>query len=70
MCWRLLFTIYFLRSLGQLDVEYEWCLRQVTERCDIPYKTVSEVLQYDDLDVNLDEAWFSQYQDEIVAIIK
>ena len=36
----------------------------------IPYKTVSEVLQYDDLDVNLDEAWFSQYQDEIVAIIK
>ena len=61
---------YWAIDIGQLDVEYEWCLRQVTERCDIPYKTVSEILQYDDLDVNLDEAWFSQYQDEIVAIIK
>lgn len=61
---------YWAVDIGQLDVEYEWCLRQTTERCDIPYKTVSEVLQYDDLDSNLDKVCFTQYQDEIIDIIK
>lgn len=61
---------YWAVDIGQLDVEYEWCLRQTQERCDIPYKTVSEVLQYGDLDSNLDKEYFTQYKGEVVGVIK
>jgi len=57
---------YWAIDIGQLDVEYEWCLRKVKERCDIPYKTVSEVLKYDEIMTDTDNIYIKKYQNEII----
>lgn len=60
---------YWIIDIGQLDVEYEWYLRGVTERCNIPYKCVSEVAQYDEIVTETDKTYIQKYQNEIVAKI-
>lgn len=60
---------YWIIDIGQLDVEYEWYLRGVEERCDIPYKCVSEVLQYDEIVTDNGENYIRKYQREIIAHI-
>ena len=45
---------YCALDIGQVDTEYEWFIRGVTERCDVPYKTVSEYV---------DKKVFSEIQD-------
>lgn len=58
---------YWILDIGQLDVEYEWYLRGVEARCDIPYKCVSEVNQYGEIQTNEEEEYIKRYQSEIVA---
>lgn len=60
---------YWAVDIGQLDVEYEWYLRGTKERCNIPYKTVSEVMQYDEIVTDETEEYIRKYQSEIVARI-
>lgn len=60
---------YWIIDIGQLDVEYEWYLRGVEERCDIPYKCVSEVLQYDEIVTDDEENYIRKYKREIIARI-
>lgn len=57
---------YWAIDIGQLDVEYEWYLRGVTVRCDIPYKTVSEFAQNTLADSALDVEIMKKYISEIV----
>lgn len=57
---------YWAIDIGQLDVEYEWYLRNVTERCNIPYKTVSEVAQYEKIETNYSAEYIIEYQKQIV----
>ncbi len=59
---------YWILDIGQLDVEYEWYLRGVTKRCNIPYKHVSEVSQYDEIEIN-EEEWIIKYKNEIIDTI-
>ncbi len=61
---------YWAVDIGQLDVEYEWYLRQVEERCDIPYKTVSEVSSYDEIETDTTRDYIKKYQTEIIKYIK
>ena len=56
-------------DIGQLDVEYEWYLRQVTERCDIPYKTVSEVSQYAPIETDVNVDYIKKYKSEIIKAV-
>lgn len=60
---------YWIIDIGQLDVEYEWYLRGVNERCDIPYKCVSEVNQYGEILTDDEEAYIQKYKREIIAKI-
>lgn len=60
---------YWIIDIGQLDVEYEWYLRGVEQRCDIPYKTVSEVMQYGEILTDTKENYIQRYQSEIIAQI-
>lgn len=60
---------YWIIDIGQLDVEYEWYLRGAEERCDIPYKTVSEVMQYSDILTDESKEYIRRYQSEIIAQI-
>lgn len=60
---------YWIIDIGQLDVEYEWYLRGVDERCSIPYKCVSEVMQYDDIITDNNESYIQKYKREIIAEI-
>lgn len=60
---------YWIIDIGQLDVEYEWYLRGVEERCDIPYKTVSEVMQYGEIVTDYEEDYIQRYLGEVVARI-
>lgn len=60
---------YWIIDIGQLDVEYEWYLRGVEERCDIPYKTVSEVMQYGEILSDENEDYIRRYQSEVIAKI-
>lgn len=60
---------YWIIDIGQLDVEYEWYLRSVEERCDIPYKTVSEVMQYGEIVTDYKEDYIQKYIGEVVARI-
>ena len=53
-------------DIGQLDIEYEWFLRQVDRRCGIPYKTVSEVTTYDVIKTEEDTDYIKKYKDEII----
>ncbi len=61
---------YWAVDIGQLDVEYEWYLRQVQDRCDIPYKTVSEVQKYDEIDSDYNKTYMKTYRNEIVEVVK
>lgn len=58
---------YWIIDIGQLDVEYEWYLRGVEERCDIPYKCVSEVNQYGEIMTDEQESYIKRYQSEIIV---
>lgn len=60
---------YRIIDIGQLDVEYEWYLRGVEERCNIPYKCVSEVIQYGEIVTDNTEDYIRKYKAEIVATI-
>lgn len=60
---------YWVVDIGQLDVEYEWYLRGVTKRCNIPYKCVSEVLQYNDIVTDENQDYIRRYNDEIIERI-
>lgn len=60
---------YWIIDIGQLDVEYEWYLRGVEERCNIPYKCVSEVIQYGEIVTDNTEDYIRKYKAEIVATI-
>lgn len=55
-------------DIGQVDSEYEWFLRRAQDRCDVPYKTVSEYVDknvFEDLSENMAD----KYMKEIVDII-
>lgn len=56
-------------DIGQFDVEYEWYLRNMTERCDIPYKCVSEVKQTHDIITDDNESFIKKYKSEIIRRI-
>ena len=58
---------YWIIDIGQSDVEYEWYLRGVEERCDIPYKCVSEVMQYSEILTDDEEQYIQKYKSEIIA---
>ncbi|MCI8294331.1 MAG: DUF1792 domain-containing protein [Lachnospiraceae bacterium] len=60
---------YWIIDIGQLDVEYEWYLRGVEEKCNIPYKTVSEVMQYGEIQTDKREEYIWRYQSEVIAKI-
>lgn len=60
---------YWIIDIGQLDVEYEWYLRGVEQKCDIPYKTVSEVMQYGEILTDESEEYIQRYQKEIISKI-
>lgn len=60
---------YWIIDIGQLDVEYEWYLRGVDKRCDIPYKCVSEVSQYDEIPTDNKKNYIQKYEGEIIAKI-
>ena len=60
---------YWSVDIGQVDTEYEWFLRGVPERCDIPYKTVSEYADKNRIE-DIDESFRSKYEREIVAVIE
>ena len=60
---------FWALDIGQLDVEYEWYLRQVTERCGIAYKTVSEVPNYDYIETDLDADYIKKYRSEIIEAV-
>ena len=57
---------YWAIDIGQIDVEYEWFLRGVEKRCDIPYKNVSEVEKKEEQSLVLGEEYLAQYESEIV----
>lgn len=55
-------------DIGQVDTEYEWFLRGAPDRCDVPYKTVSEYVNkdvFEDLKGDMED----KYKKEIVGII-
>ncbi|MCR5302203.1 MAG: GT-D fold domain-containing protein [Lachnospiraceae bacterium] len=56
-------------DIGQVDTEYEWFIRGVSKRCDIPYKTASEYVDKSIFE-ELQEADRKKYEAEIVSIIK
>lgn len=60
---------YWIIDIGQLDVEYEWYLRNADTRCDIPYKCVSEVLQYNEILTDEQEEYIKKYKSEIIVRI-
>lgn len=60
---------YWIIDIGQLDIEYEWYLRDVKERCNIPYKTVSEVMQYGEILTDESKEFIRRYQNEIISKI-
>lgn len=61
---------YWAVDIGQLDVEYEWYLRKVSERCDIPYKTVSEVPQFDIIATDKSMEYIQRYESEIITHVR
>ncbi|SFO07168.1 glycosyltransferase, SP_1767 family [Pseudobutyrivibrio sp. UC1225] len=56
-------------DIGQLDTEYEWFLRGAEERCDVPYKTVSEYVDKKGYEEMPAELW-EKYSGEIIARIE
>lgn len=61
---------YWAVDIGQLDIEYEWYLRQVEERCDISYKTVSEVQKYTLIEDDFSKEYMKKYKCEIIEVVK
>ena len=70
MAYDLAMENYWAIDIGQLDVEYEWFLRGVEDRCDIPYKTVSEVEQRGGITNDFISEHMKTYKKEIKEIIK
>lgn len=70
MAYDLALTGYWAIDIGQLDVEYEWFLRKTQKRCNIPYKTVSEVVQNNGIEESLTTEALMQYKNEIVGVEK
>lgn len=60
---------YWIIDIGQLDTEYEWFLCGTNKRCDLKYKTVSEVISYKNLDETIIDDNLKQYFDEIIEKI-
>lgn len=60
---------YWAVDIGQVDTEYEWYLRGVSERCDVPYKTISEYIDKD-IFTDIEEPYKSIYEEQIVEIIE
>lgn len=61
---------YQVIDIGHLDIEYEWFLRGVRERCDIPYKYVQEIRNGDNVTDDIDVAEFEIYQSQILTVIE
>lgn len=59
---------YWAVDIGQVDTEYEWYLHGTGERCDVPYKTVSEYIDKTSF-ADIDEKYRQKYESEIVAVI-
>ncbi len=56
-------------DIGQVDSEYEWFLRDAEERCDVPYKTVSEYVDktvFAELSAELK----AKYDNEVVCVVE
>ncbi len=60
---------YQVVDIGHLDIEYEWFLRGVRERCNIPYKYVQEVRNGEIVADNMEAAELAIYQSQILAVI-
>lgn len=60
---------YWAIDIGQFDVEYEWFLRNTDLRCDISYKTVSEIIQYDGVVTDEDDDIIKKYRSEIIKYV-
>ncbi len=58
---------YWIIDIGQLDTEYEWFLRGANKRCSLKYKTVSEIVSYDEEGVIDKDSNMQIYDNEIVA---
>lgn len=56
---------YWIVDIGQLDTEYEWSLRGVSERCNIENKNVSEVISYSPIEDRNDES-MKEYKRQII----
>lgn len=59
---------YWALDIGQVDTEYEWFLRGAEERCDIPYKVVSEYAEKDYFE-QMPEDIRVKYNSEIVETV-
>lgn len=60
---------YQVIDIGHLDIEYEWFLRGVRERCNIPYKYVQEVRNGDKVTDDIGVAALEIYQSQILTVI-
>lgn len=60
---------YWSIDIGQLDVEYEWFLRGVSKRCDLQYRSVSEVICYSEIDTFAEDDNIKLYNREVIARI-
>lgn len=59
---------YWAVDIGQVDMEYEWFLKGIEEKCDISYKNISEVKDGDivtELESGLDKYFRSQIVERI-----
>lgn len=60
---------YQVIDIGHLDIEYEWFLRGVRERCNIPYKYVQEVRNGDKVTDDIEAEELVIYQSQILTVI-
>lgn len=60
---------YQVIDIGHLDIEYEWFLRGVHERCNIPYKYVQEVRNGEIVTDDIEAPELEIYQSQILAVI-
>lgn len=57
---------YWIIDIGQLDTEYEWFLKGVSERCRIENKNVSEVFSYIPINDNYKDENIKKYEEQII----